>query len=374
MYYWWHTLQMEWIHECNPNLALDDDSITEVTGYNPGVYTDMWLLPSRLVGQLGSDNTSFSPSGEVCYLGPILCTLTIDSDGSVESIVPTMNNGGYFDGEELILIHSREQALGLGDKYIRVNLETGSSVSINYMGNAYWAPVNYLENETWASSVYKRFFWGTGRMSAFEDVRCHMGIKCQYERNQGSTSWYSWNYYAPTGWDELRGRCDLTGSYQTAQNHSIDYPTNADNTYEYVCYRNTTPGSEVFFFTSSKYSNSGPGLYRIDTTDHFIGDDYFGRYGIMNGDDTCPWSTTYTTADAVFGYTSNYQGYYYPTTANYLKPWRTLESDNFMIGGGNENLAICSSSTIAYAPVYSSDYTVAFSKIATNICGRVSAS
>lgn len=343
----------EWLNECNTNFALDDTSITAVTGYTEGVYDDVWLLPTFLVANDGDDVNG-------CLLGPIVATVTIDATGACTGIVPTLKNGQYFAGEELI-VQSDRAGMGSGSAPIKVTVLTGTENKPNLSGCPYWKPVGY----SW--SIPKWWTYSYGRTNAYSDTQWANRMGTSSTSSSGSSTWYNYNMYRHTGWSTTRERAELTGS---TDSYSSSVTTTFSDTYVFRFYFNSEPGQETFLFADTSYYKH-LGITHHDTSNGYYGSEVIGDWGLM-------YSSSFVAQQTGVSKSNDITGVFAQdidagiTRQGYVKPYRTLECNNWMVAGGNSNLVTTYSTSVPTAGTYTNgDGTISYRQISRLVAGRV---
>lgn len=346
----------DFFNEVNSSLTIDQTSITPAVGMNPGTYENMWLFPQELVA---------GPNDWLATLmGPIEATVTVGVDGSIESIVPTLKNGCYITGETLLLMTGREVAIGIPSSPITCVLTAGSESQMNLAGHKLW---NQNSSVTWTS-----ISWTVSicfdRVDEVLDAR-YLCVMWSSGSVNSSTNHYSNYYHIQNGWNTEYGRSAFTGTYGNnyASFATIAAPSGADPSL-YVYY-NSTPGSECFLYGDTYYGRTF-GFYKTDTSQGFIGTQLYSTYGRMYGDYHTAMPYNAESDDGTFGYpTQSLQGGV--TRVGYFKPLRSLEADNFVVSGSNENLAITTSQTPMFSTWKTPDDTIKFRKFANYLGVRV---
>lgn len=364
-YFWWQNLQL-WMNELHAQFQLDDSSITPVTGLTPGTYYNRWLLPKTL--------TSTYATVTECLLGPILATVVVASDGSIESITPTMKNGGYFAGETLRLMtdwlpeesdQTPAPSMGTPSQGVDVVVSVGSASGANICSSKYWG---FPTTASWTSGKNTSVGFCDGRQGIETDALYVRTQRCGTNTATGTTTWYQYQYYTWAGWSTTAGRASVQGSY-SGFNTTMSTTHNREDFYQWIFYRNSTPGSECFVHCDTYY-NSPLGWYKQDTSGGHIGERLYSQYSLINNTTSGCMAYQASSTDSTYGY--DVLGYDAGITrSGMFKPMRNAESDNFMVGGPNENLYVTGSTTPMLGKYSTSDNLVTFQKIGTYLAGRV---
>jgi hypothetical protein len=366
LYYWLYQRHKQFLNELHVSFALDDTTISTVTGYNPGTYENVWLLPKSLV----SSSTSIVD----CAHGPILATVEIGSSGECTSITPTMKNGGYYAGETLLVMLNTASGtlinedvnsdIGTGSADIEVNVLTSSDSTLNLAGCAFWA----YKSSNWTSTK-KGFSWASDRLNVLSDslyVVCHQN---QNATSTGGTVEYMYYRYDYEGWDDTYGRGTEDGSTASLGSHAMYNPGSAGSRYSYYYYYNTTVGSELYCYCDS-YNQSVGGLWAIDKTNGFIGERLYSSYAVITASSSSVMAYQANVTNDVYGYGAM-TIYKEPEAPGYFKPWPNAQSNNFIVGGSNENMYAADAGTPFMTLYSSSDQTVNFRFIGSKVAVRV---
>lgn len=341
----------QWIQECSTAFSIDLASISPVTGYTEGVYENVWLLPETLVSS-GSDVVTM-------LIGPIEATVTIDATGACTNINVTYKNGQYQAGETLRVLAERSGMGDGGSGPITVNVATGSEGKPNLMGKPYWR-----KNESW--SVEKWWTMGYGRTKVIGDINWASMFGTTSTSSSGTTSWSSRNFFIISGWDASYGRGELIGSYDT---NTTSVNATFNNSYVYRWYYNSEPGQEVFMMSDSLYYDH-VGWAHHDTTEGYNGSDIVGDWSYLFNYYFQAMQKGAADTDTSVGT--------FPMNTNaeigrqgYVKPFRTLETKNWVVAGGNKNLVCTYGTSSPSGAIYSNgDATIVYRQVSEYLAAR----
>lgn len=340
----------EWINKCGVDFTLETNTITPVTGYTAGTYEKVWLFPQTLL-QASQDTTSL-------ILGPIEATVTIDGTGACTDITVTLANGQYFSGETLVVMTERS-GMGEGSAPITVDVGTGTEDRPNLAGHPYWR-----KNSSW--SLSKRWFFGYGRRVVAGDVAWVNAFGVSSGGASGNSTWYAYNYYGITGWDVTWGRGNLAGSTDST---TSNVTTSYNNSVLTRWYYNDEPGQECFFWGDTNYGHA-LGMIHHDTSEGYNGGDAMNDWSYLHEYWMQAMQKGSSRGDSSIGTTESATGAGI-TRSGYVKPFRTLECNNWVIAGGNKNVVVSYGVTSNTGATYTNgDGTIAYRQVNRYLAGR----